>query len=169
MIRFPCICGQVYEVPEDQAGTSFQCTHCGRLVDVPPLNDLAHIQADGTYDIDETNVQPPESAALDEMMLAYSREKVDRFGNEKDMRNTEADFAGLGQPEMLEFADDQQPPGVAVAMCTSQPASRRRMSVPAQRISASSGWARKLRATLRKAAAFYRRGRASHSRAQTDI
>src|SRR5688572_24007403 len=49
-----------------------------------------------------------------------------------------------------------QSPGVAVAMCTSQPAPRRRINVPAQSISASSGWARKLRATFRKAAAFYR-------------
>ena len=32
--------------------------------------------------------------------------------------------------------------GVAVATCTDQPASRRRISVPAQRNSASSGWAR---------------------------
>ena len=112
MIRFPCICGQVYEVPEDQAGNSFQCTRCGRLVDVPPLNDLAHIQADGTYDIDETDLPKPESAKLDEMMIAYSREKVDQFGNEKDLRNTEADYAGLGAPEVLEFADDGQPVGV---------------------------------------------------------
>src|SRR5687768_1196344 len=112
MIRFPCICGQVYEVPEDQAGTSFQCSHCGRLVDVPPLNDLQHIQADGTYDIDETAPPQPESAALEEMMLAFSRDKLDRFGNEKDMRNTQADFVGLGEPETLEFAEEAQPPGV---------------------------------------------------------
>src|SRR5688572_10244303 len=37
-------------------------------------------------------------------------------------------------------------PAVAVAMCTSHPASRRRISVPAQRNSASSGWARNERA-----------------------
>ena len=42
-----------------------------------------------------------------------------------------------------------QSPGVAVAMCTSQPASARRIRVPAQRNSASSGWAMKARATLR--------------------
>src|SRR2546430_2558778 len=41
-----------------------------------------------------------------------------------------------------------QSPGVAVAMWICQPASARRTSVPAQRISASSGWARKARAVL---------------------
>src|SRR5687768_13173925 len=42
-----------------------------------------------------------------------------------------------------------QSPGVAVAMWTVHPASARRIIVPAQRNSASSGWARKLRATRR--------------------
>src|SRR5256885_13431234 len=39
-----------------------------------------------------------------------------------------------------------QSPGVAVAMWIFQPDSARRMRVPPQRISASSGWARKERA-----------------------
>src|SRR5690348_12844452 len=42
-----------------------------------------------------------------------------------------------------------QSPAVAVAMWISQPASPRRFIVPAQRISASSGWARKLKETFR--------------------
>src|SRR5438045_3804646 len=41
-----------------------------------------------------------------------------------------------------------QSPGVAVAMWIFQPDSARRMRVPPQRISASSGWARKARAVF---------------------
>src|SRR5687767_14187769 len=43
------------------------------------------------------------------MVIAFSREKIDAFGNEKDLRNTQDDFAALGGPETLEFADDGQP------------------------------------------------------------
>ena len=46
-----------------------------------------------------------------------------------------------------------QSPGVAVAMWISQPASASRISVPAQRISASSGWARNVR-TVRCSSRF---------------
>jgi len=106
MIRFPCSCGQTYEVPEDQAGNAFQCTRCGKLVDVPVLSDLRNLAADGTYGLDETPIAQHESATLEEMMLAYTRDKVDFYGNEKDLRNTQDDFAALGGPEALEFADD---------------------------------------------------------------
>jgi hypothetical protein len=36
---------------------------------------------------------------------------VDLYGNEKDLRNTQADFAGLGGPETLELADDDPSEG----------------------------------------------------------
>ena len=111
MIRFPCSCGQTYEVPEDQAGNSFQCTRCGRLVDVPVLSDLKNLAADGTYGLDEKPVEQHESAKLEEMMLAFTREKIDIYGNEKDLRPTQDDFAALGGPETLEFADDDQTDG----------------------------------------------------------
>ena len=104
MIRFPCNCGQQYEMPDDQAGNAFQCTRCGRLVDVPVLSDLKNLAADGTYGLDETPMEQAESAKLEEMMMAFSREKVDLYGNEKDLRNTQDDYAGLGGPETLELA-----------------------------------------------------------------
>ena len=106
MIRFPCSCGQPYDVPEDRAGSSFQCMRCGKLVDVPALSDLEHLAADGTYGLDDKPLEPPDAATLESMMLAFSRGKVDIYGHEKDLRNTQADFAGLGEPEMLEFADE---------------------------------------------------------------
>ena len=112
MIRFPCICGEMYEMPEDRAGTSFQCSRCGKLVDVPALNDLEHMGADGTYGLDEKPIEMHESAALEEMIIAFSRDKIDAFGNEKDLRNTQDDYASLGGPETLEFADDSEQPGV---------------------------------------------------------
>jgi hypothetical protein len=104
MIRFPCTCGQQYEMPDDKAGTSFQCTHCGLLVDVPVLSDLKNLAADGTYGLDETPIEQHETATLDEMMLAFSRDKVDVYGNEKDLRNTQDDYSGLGGPETLDLA-----------------------------------------------------------------
>ncbi|MEA2736579.1 MAG: hypothetical protein QOE14_3030, partial [Humisphaera sp.] len=106
MIRFPCHCGQVYEVPEDQAGNGFQCTRCGRLVDVPMLSDLKNLAADGTYGLDDKITDPHAAGVLEDMILAFTSDKLDVYGNEKDLRNTEADFSALGGPETLEPADD---------------------------------------------------------------
>src|SRR5215213_8978372 len=61
MIRFTCICSQMFEAADDQAGTSFQCPTCGRLVDVPTLSELPAISSDGTYKMDEDpEVRTPE-------------------------------------------------------------------------------------------------------------
>ena len=116
MIRFPCTCGQPYEVPEDQAGNSFQCTRCGLLIDVPALSDIKNMAADGTYGLDETPIEPHRSAALEEMMIAFSRDKTDAYGNEKDLRNKQDDFLGIGEdPEELELADEGRPAPKRVA------------------------------------------------------
>src|SRR5712691_6471793 len=49
-----------------------------------------------------------------------------------------------------------QSPEVAVAIWIVQPSCERRINVPPQRISASSGWARRLRATCRDAGGLMR-------------
>jgi hypothetical protein len=41
----------MFTLPDEMAGEMFQCTKCARLVTVPTLDDLQHIQEDGTYDI----------------------------------------------------------------------------------------------------------------------
>jgi hypothetical protein len=72
MIKFPCLCGVKFTLPEDMAGRMFQCEKCGRLVTVPTLDDLKNIDADGAYALDadherpthrpDTGMLPPDSA-----------------------------------------------------------------------------------------------------------
>ena len=48
MIQFRCRCSRSFEVPDEEAGTSFQCPQCGLLVDVPTLEELPGVAEDGT-------------------------------------------------------------------------------------------------------------------------
>ena len=54
MITFYCRCSQRFDVPDDQAGESYQCPSCGLLVDAPTLDDAASIQDDGSYVLRES-------------------------------------------------------------------------------------------------------------------
>jgi hypothetical protein len=99
MIRFSCICSQLYEVADDQAGTSFQCSACGRLVDVPSLSELAAISPDGTYKMDAD----PQPRTIDEQITrvndlerVYTRSNIDRKGMDIDLRTTPVDVAVAG-------------------------------------------------------------------------
>src|SRR5947209_12414663 len=66
MIDFACQCGQTFSMPQEKAGSEFQCPNCHRLVDVPTLNEMAGIKPDGTYRLDaEMGVVP--AAAPDQM------------------------------------------------------------------------------------------------------
>ena len=56
MISFACRCTHRIEVEDDMAGGMLQCTACGILVDVPSLDDLRHLDPDGTYHMDEVSV-----------------------------------------------------------------------------------------------------------------
>ena len=81
MISFACTCGQKFDVPETQAGDSFQCPRCMRLVDVPQLSELHMIEEDGTFKLYE--MEPPKSE-LAEKMKTFSfrgdqRQNVDEF------------------------------------------------------------------------------------------
>ena len=40
MISFACRCKHRFSLPDDQAGGIIQCPDCGRLNDVPTLDDL---------------------------------------------------------------------------------------------------------------------------------
>jgi hypothetical protein len=106
MISFPCKCGQIIEVPDDQAGLTVQCSHCGLLRDVPTLSDLSHITDDGTYDI-EPSSQIAEEHRVDQVRRAFSKDRMDDEGGEIDLRPTMSDVKRAGYVE--EVQDDTAP------------------------------------------------------------
>ncbi|MDB5321365.1 MAG: hypothetical protein JWN40_2996 [Phycisphaerales bacterium] len=96
-IRFPCHCGHPFEVPADQAASSIQCPKCGRLNDVPSLSDLENISGDGTLLL-KPSVPKPEPKRLAQVDRHFAPRRVDRKGNEIDLRNTHDDLADIGAP-----------------------------------------------------------------------
>ena len=95
MIRFACRCKYVFEVPADAAGTQLQCPECHRLVDVPSMEELAGLGEDGSY-----RISTPEAKSdphhFEDMRRVYSKEKVDEFGDEIDLRQTHEQFLAAG-------------------------------------------------------------------------
>ena len=85
MIGFTCLCQHRIEVADDMAGGLIQCTHCGRLNDVPTLSDLPHLSDDGTYHVD---VERPKDdpIRLAELNLIYNKGTTDSEGDEIDLR-----------------------------------------------------------------------------------
>src|SRR5262245_41380111 len=84
MIRFSCHCGYELEVPAEQAGGYIQCPKCGRLNDVPLLNDLPNLATDGTFKLEEP--VPEDADRLNDAVRVYTHSKLDEFGNEIDLR-----------------------------------------------------------------------------------
>ncbi|HEY1683176.1 MAG TPA: hypothetical protein VGG19_00305 [Tepidisphaeraceae bacterium] len=106
MITFPCKCGQIIQVADDQAGLTVQCPHCGLLRDVPTLSDLSHLTDDGTYDLEPTK-EIPEEHRIDQLRRAFSYERTDADGDEIDLRPTMTDVKSAGYIE--EKQDDAAP------------------------------------------------------------
>jgi hypothetical protein len=96
MINFLCHqCKHPFELPDDMAGKQIQCPQCMRLVDVPTIDEIGQIAADGTIRMDA----PPEGhspEAFAKMRHAYGREKIDDDGTEKDLRQTAQELAAAG-------------------------------------------------------------------------
>jgi hypothetical protein len=112
-IRFPCNCGHPFVVPADQASSAIQCPKCGRLNDVPTLSDLASISAeDGTLLLAPATPRP-EPRRLAEIDRHFAPRRVDRNGNEIDLRNTHDDLADVGAPpedDQIPLADEDARP-----------------------------------------------------------
>lgn len=99
MINFACTCGRRYSLPEDQAGTQFQCDQCHLLIDVPTLSELAGLKHDGTYIIGESTTDPALAhGRFDEFVQAFSKETYEGDIFEKDLRPNEADLTGVSIP-----------------------------------------------------------------------
>lgn len=106
MIKFPCKCGQILEVTDDQAGLTVQCPKCGLLRDVPTLSDLEHLTDFGTYLVDPP-VPETEQQRLEKLREAFSRDRLDDQGDEIDLRPTIEDVIRSGYIEKPQ--DDSTP------------------------------------------------------------
>jgi hypothetical protein len=96
-IRFSCNCGHRFVLPADQASSAIQCPKCGRLNDVPSLSDLENLSSDGTLLLKPAPPKP-EPKRLAEVDRHFAPRRVDRNGNEIDLRNTHDDLADIGAP-----------------------------------------------------------------------
>lgn len=95
MIRFSCHCGHPFSLEDDQAGGLIQCPKCGRLNDVPTLDEVAALARDGTYTLKSVD-KTLEPARLAELSLVFGPPRVDGAGREKDLRNTLQDARKAG-------------------------------------------------------------------------
>jgi hypothetical protein len=97
MIEFNCVCRQYkFSLPPEMAGSLIQCPTCRRLVDVPTLDEMAHIDSDGGYKFDGES----KSKKLDAKTAAraFTSARVDEFGQEIDMRQTFEEVKRAGAP-----------------------------------------------------------------------
>ncbi len=107
MITFPCRCGHVLNVTEDQAGGTIQCPRCGRLNDIPMLSELAGLEADGTVKLD-VREQKREADRLKELSRAFMRRGI---GDEEiDLRPTLEEVKRAGDVGPLEWEPDRAKP-----------------------------------------------------------
>jgi len=104
MIEFPCRCGHVFRVEEDQAGGMLQCPQCRRLNDVPAHSDLGNLTDEGIYKIDEPPGAKPYAAA--DLAYVYQRGANDAHGQGIDLRLTQADINNVGSGEPIPLVSD---------------------------------------------------------------
>jgi hypothetical protein len=100
VIKFPCKCGHLFNLTEDQAGGLAQCPRCGLLVDVPTLNDLANLNPDGTFAFSNLNL-PNEDSNTADLHRAFSNTTLDSQGREKDLRTGEMRAESVGDYDQL--------------------------------------------------------------------
>lgn len=110
MIRFNCLCGHQFELPDDEAGALIQCPDCRKLNDVPTLGDLQSID-DAGYKLDDIPVAPdPDGDHVAAAARAFTRRRVDEQG-EIDLRNTVEEVLAAGSVEIPLDAHDVALPG----------------------------------------------------------
>jgi hypothetical protein len=95
MIEFNCLCKQYkFSVPPDMAGTLVQCPTCRRLMDVPTLSEMEHLDEDGGYKFQGESTEKKLDTRV--AARAYTRARVDEFGHEIDLRQTMEDIHRAG-------------------------------------------------------------------------
>lgn len=95
MIEFPCHCGHVFRLDNDQAGGLIQCPNCRLLNDVPLHSDLAAIAEDGTYKMDAER-DAPKADGLADLLYVYQKGPRDEQGNEIDLKLKSSDLDVIG-------------------------------------------------------------------------
>jgi hypothetical protein len=110
MIDFACRCSHRFSLPEDQAGGVIQCPQCHRLVDIPSLSDLTHIDQDGNYKFEGDIIPLAEPDRLDTLRRSFTRAHREDDGREIDLRPSMRDVMQAGSEEMpYELADEVHP------------------------------------------------------------
>lgn len=97
MIEFSCHCKHRFALDDGMAGGVVQCPVCGRLVDVPTLNDLPHLEPDGTYVLNGRRVAV-EKDRLAKLQRAFTRKTTDDHGQDIDLRPTLEDLERIDTP-----------------------------------------------------------------------
>lgn len=99
MIQFPCHCGHVFNVTDDQTGDDIQCPACGRLNSVPTTADLALLNHDGTYKVDAPiGPEVPDADREEQLKYIFQKSRIDEHGREIDLRShaTPLDYQRVG-------------------------------------------------------------------------
>ncbi len=99
MIRFPCRCGQPLDVPASEAGGAIQCPVCGKLNDVPGLDDLAQIDRDGGYKVADDRPAADGRRDTDrsrQTIHALKNGGRDAHGRSRDLRPSIDEFLRAG-------------------------------------------------------------------------
>jgi hypothetical protein len=114
MIEFACRCSHRFALPDDEAGGVTQCPSCHRLVDIPNLGDLAHIDTDGNYKFDDDGTIPLAGDEAEDRLptlhKAFTRSRTDASGEEIDLRPSMRDVLGAGTEETpYEVAEQIKP------------------------------------------------------------
>lgn len=99
MIEFPCHCGYQFKVMDEMAGGLLQCSRCGKLNDVPTLSDLASLEGDGTFKMDE-DPKGSQKSQISDLIRTYAHGSYDDDGNEIDLRNDAVQMSKAGASEI---------------------------------------------------------------------
>lgn len=86
MIDFRCTCGFPFSVPAELAGDMMQCPQCHRLVDVPRFSELASLEEDGLYKVDDAPPPPADEQTIASIQRAFTRARFDDEGLPIDNR-----------------------------------------------------------------------------------
>jgi hypothetical protein len=102
MIDFQCRCSKAFSFADDRAGESFQCPSCGLLVDVPTLEELQAMQADGSYTLTDADLP------ADDLTAVRNTPSVANKHDHRDRRMSLKDFLAIGttDDDLLEIKDE---------------------------------------------------------------
>jgi hypothetical protein len=97
MIEFSCLCGYHFAVPQDLSGGLVQCPTCKRLNDVPLLGDLANIDDDGIFKLDDAPRLKDDPKRVAKLTYVFTRDHYDADGKPIDNRLTPQELAKVDQ------------------------------------------------------------------------